>query len=124
MQQILNEDNSSSEEVEDYLNNLKSMPDDEENPLKITYDFVFERIKKLPSSPRQRAARVFKWLLAMGSCELSVLLAAVSQRELKEDTHKQVDRRVGLVKTCKGLVVIEGRSLRLSHWSVQNYCER
>ncbi|RFN48824.1 src like-proteiny-3 domain [Fusarium flagelliforme] len=92
-----------------------------------TYSEIFHRINtKLHKSQKETAFRVLKWLLAMGTCDEKVLIAAICQRLEGQpgDYPNRVEGNVGHILTaCQHLVTIQDSKFRFSHLSVQEYLE-
>jgi hypothetical protein len=92
-----------------------------------TYSGIFHRINtKLHKRQKETAIRVFKWLLAMGTCDEKVLIAAICQRLQGQpgDYPNRVEGDEGYILTaCQHLVTIQDSMFRFSHLSVQEYFE-
>ncbi|KAJ4009895.1 hypothetical protein NW752_009069 [Fusarium irregulare] len=90
-----------------------------------TYSEIFHRINtKLHKRQNETAFRVFKWLLALGTCDEKVLLAAICQRLEGQpgDLPNPVEGDAGFILTaCQHLVTIQDSKFRLSHLSVDEY---
>lgn len=90
-----------------------------------TYNEIFHRINtKIHKRQKEAAFRVFKWLLALGTCDEKVLIAAVCQRLQGQpgDYPSRVEGDAGYVLTaCQHLVTIQDSEFRFSHLSVDEY---
>ncbi|KAL9094879.1 MAG: hypothetical protein Q9165_002828 [Trypethelium subeluteriae] len=89
------------------------------------YSEVFNLIDRKPDGLRDLAIRAFAWLQAAGgSCKMSVLVAAASQRPKGRDgINRIMQEAADVLQVCQNLLVIEDDTVRFSHVSIQDHFE-
>ena len=113
-------------EIKQALTNLSTSERENERRMDETYDRIISSIREKPQSIQKYVYRALSWIgYATRTLTVQELLVAISVEP--NQYHLNDGDMIGLkdlLDYCNGLLVSDGQSVRLVHFSVRNYLDR